>query len=204
MSTRPYRSSVRDQAAELTRTAILDAAERLFAEHGYARITVARVAEAADVAVNTVYAAFGTKAGLVVALMERGAAEPAIARALDRVSTAADGTEAVRWAVRGTGETVRRHVRTMTVLYDNETADPLIAEAARRADDLARARLAEISGRLAELDALRDGIGCAEAADILWYYLSPCSWRRLRRMGWSRQRAEEWLAGQLATTLLRR
>ncbi|MFE2498513.1 TetR family transcriptional regulator [Streptomyces scopuliridis] len=47
MSTRPYRSSVREQAAGLTRTAILDAAERLFAEHGYVRITIARVAEAA-------------------------------------------------------------------------------------------------------------------------------------------------------------
>lgn len=103
MSTRPYRSSLREQAAGLTRTAILDAAERLFAEHGYARITIVRVAEAADVAANTVYAAFGTKAGLVVALMERGAAEPAIGRALDRVSKAADGAEAVRHAARGTG-----------------------------------------------------------------------------------------------------
>ncbi|PVE09820.1 TetR/AcrR family transcriptional regulator [Streptomyces scopuliridis] len=203
MSTRPYRSSVREQAAGLTRTAILDAAERLFAEHGYARITIVRVAEAADVAANTVYAAFGTKAGLVVALMERGAAEPAIGRALDRVSKAADGAEAVRHAARGTGETVRRHVRAMEVLYDNERADPLIAEAVRCADDLQRARLGEIADRLVELGALREGIGRAGAADVLWYYLGQSSWRRLRRMGWSWQRAEEWLASQVAMALLR-
>lgn len=91
----------------------------------------------------------------------------------------------------------------MEVLYDNERADPLIAEAVRCADDLQRARLGEIADRLVELGALREGIGRAGAADVLWYYLGQSSWRRLRRMGWSWQRAEEWLAGQVAMALLR-
>ncbi|WP_052489125.1 TetR/AcrR family transcriptional regulator [Streptomyces sp. 150FB] len=202
MNARPYRSSVREQAAALTRTTVLDAAENLFAEHGYARITVARVAEVADVAANTVYAVFGSKPALVAALMERGAAEPAVARTLLAMNEVTDPAEIVRLAAAGTGETVRRHVRAMGVLYDNETADPVIADAARRADTLQRDRLGQVAGRLLQLGALRDGIGLTEATDVLWYYLSQFSWRRLRRMGWEWKRCEDWLADQVVMTLL--
>jgi AcrR family transcriptional regulator len=202
MTTRPYRSSVREQAAAVTRNGILDAAEQLFAAHGYARITIARVAEEADVAANTVYATFGSKAALVIALTERGTADPAIGRALEGVSTATDGAEIVRIAAAGAGATVRNHLRTMAVLYDNETADPQIAEAARHADALQRERLAEVVGRLAEIGALREGLGTAEATDVLWYHLNQGSWRMLRRLGWGWERCEEWLTGQVIMTLL--
>jgi AcrR family transcriptional regulator len=202
MNARPYRSSVREQAAALTRTTVLDAAENLFAEHGYARITVARVAEVADVAANTVYAIFGSKPALVAALMERGAAEPAIDRTLLAMDKADGPAEIIRLLAAGTGETVRRHVRAMAVLYDNETADPVIAEAARRADTLQRDRLGQVAGRLLGLGALRDGMGLTEATDVLLYYLSQFSWRRLRRMGWGWKRCEEWLGDQVIMTLL--
>lgn len=203
MTTRPYRSSRREQAAVATRNAILDAAEELFAAHGYARITIVRVAEAADVAANTVYATFGSKAALVVALMERAAADPAVGRTLEGVAAATDGVGIVRLTAAGTGATVRNHTRAMAVVYDNETADPRIAEAARRADSLQRERLAGIAGRLDELGALRDGVTRDEATDVLWYHLGQGSWRMLRRLGWDWGRSEEWLAGQVVMTLLR-
>ncbi len=44
---------------------MIDAARDLFLEQGYARTTIADVARAADVAPQTVYWAFGSKAGLV-------------------------------------------------------------------------------------------------------------------------------------------
>ena len=44
---------------------MIDAARNLFLEQGYARTTIADVARAADVAPQTVYWAFGSKAGLV-------------------------------------------------------------------------------------------------------------------------------------------
>src|SRR6478735_10519275 len=53
----------RDRAA--TRMRVIDAARDLFLEQGYARTTIADIARAADVAPQTVYWAFGSKAGLV-------------------------------------------------------------------------------------------------------------------------------------------
>ncbi|HMS60787.1 MAG TPA: TetR/AcrR family transcriptional regulator [Solirubrobacteraceae bacterium] len=54
-----------------TRTAILDAAERSFAESGYRRTRMEDVAAQADVAVGSIYAHFGNKDGLYHALAGR-------------------------------------------------------------------------------------------------------------------------------------
>ena len=59
----------REQAAE-TRRKILDAAEQLFCEHGYAATTMPAIAAQAGVALKTVYLAFGTKAGVLHALWD--------------------------------------------------------------------------------------------------------------------------------------
>ena len=54
-----------------TRSAILDAAERSFAEVGYRRTKMEDVAERADVAIGSIYGHFGNKDGLYFAVVER-------------------------------------------------------------------------------------------------------------------------------------
>lgn len=203
MGSRAYHSTVRTQAAAATRAAILDAAEELFHSHGYAPTTIAAVADAAGVAQNTVYVTFGGKAALVVALVERGVHDSAVGHTLADVGASRCGDDVIRITANGTGTTIKRHQRTMSVLYDNVTADPVIADTARDVDAAQRDRLRQIAARLVELDALRDGVNRAAAADALWFYFGPAAWRRLRQMGWSWQRCEHWLADQAATALLR-
>ena len=55
----------RKRDRDATRARIVEAARDLFTEQGYARTTIADIARAADVAPQTVYWAFGSKAGLV-------------------------------------------------------------------------------------------------------------------------------------------
>src|ERR671934_682944 len=77
---RRYESPRRREQAAATRLAILEAAERLFGERGYAGTSVSAIAAAAGVALKTVYAAFGTKAEVLRALWNlrmRGDEEPA-------------------------------------------------------------------------------------------------------------------------------
>ncbi|GAA3720215.1 helix-turn-helix domain-containing protein [Streptomyces tremellae] len=202
MSPRPYRSTVRERAAASTRNAILDAAESLFAEHGYPRVSVSRVAEAAEVAAGTVYASFGSKAALVVGLMERAAADEAVTRALAAVDAADSGGQVVALTLAGAGALLRRHGRAISVLYDNASADPDIAAAVERAEALQRERLDGIVARLADLGALRAGLARRDAVRVLEYYAGPPSWRRLRALGWSGRRAEEWLTDQVSYALL--
>src|SRR3954467_8155158 len=65
---RRYDSTRRRAQAEATRREILEAAERLFSQQGYAATTIAAIAAEASVVPKTVYLAFETKAGLLRAL----------------------------------------------------------------------------------------------------------------------------------------
>src|SRR6478672_11174897 len=70
--TRSYHSPRRREQAAATRRQILDAAERLFREQGYAATTMAAIAREAGVALKTVYLAFETKSGVLRALWNLG------------------------------------------------------------------------------------------------------------------------------------
>src|SRR5882757_9367772 len=128
MVTRAYRSPRREQAAAETRTAILDAAEKLFAANGYAATTVNEVAAAATVGPNTVYTSVGGKPQLVVALVERAAADPLIIASLDDIDALTDGPEIIKRLAAGTTAARRSQQRAITVMLDNVAADPSIAE----------------------------------------------------------------------------
>jgi AcrR family transcriptional regulator len=56
-----------------SRELVLDAAERVMAEHGFEAATIARVVEEAGVPLSSVYHYYGSKDGILLAVMERGA-----------------------------------------------------------------------------------------------------------------------------------
>jgi len=56
-----------------SRELVLDAAERVMAEHGFEAATLARVVEEAGIPMSSVYHYFGSKDRILLAVMERGA-----------------------------------------------------------------------------------------------------------------------------------
>jgi AcrR family transcriptional regulator len=56
-----------------SREAVLDAAERLMAEQGYEAASVAALVEEAGIPASSIYHYFGSKEGVLLAVMERGA-----------------------------------------------------------------------------------------------------------------------------------
>ncbi len=69
---RPYNSARRRQQAAETRALVLAAATTLFAERGWSGTGMRDVAKQAGVAVETVYASFGSKADLLVTAIDVG------------------------------------------------------------------------------------------------------------------------------------
>ena len=67
---RPYRSALREEQAERTKLLIARAARERFVASGWAGTSVRSVAAAAGVSEATVYAVYGTKAGLAVSLVD--------------------------------------------------------------------------------------------------------------------------------------
>lgn len=66
-SPRRYVSTRRARQAEQTKAEIVTAATELFVRDGWRGTTIAAVAARADVVIDTIYAGFGSKAGLLIA-----------------------------------------------------------------------------------------------------------------------------------------
>jgi AcrR family transcriptional regulator len=197
-----YHSPRREQAAAATREAILDAARELFAARGYACTTVAQIAEAAQVAANTVYTSVGGKPQLLAAIMEGGTGDPGVAETLTAVARTTNPAEVIRLTAAGTRQVNERQAKAVTILLDSARVDPAAAEMLRVSIRVYRDTLNALAQRLEDLGAL-DPADQRRAGDVFWYLFGWTSWRTLIiDLGWSWDEAEKWLARRGVDALL--
>ncbi len=201
VKSRRYRSAVRDEQARRTRSAVLAAARRLFSEQGYAATTMGAIAEAAGVAVDTVYAAVGSKPVLFRLLLETalsGTDEVVAATDRDYVQQIRDEPRARRkleiyaGAVRAISE---RMGPLHLVLRDAAAQAP---ELAGIRGDIASRRATNMRLLAAELIAtgdVRPGLTADEIADVIWT-MNSAEFHHLlvHERGWSPEAFERWLA----------
>ena len=201
VKSRRYRSPVRDEQARQTRSAILGAARRLFSEQGYAGTTVAAIAGEAGVAVDTVYAAVGSKPVLFRLLLETaisGADEAIPAQDRDYVRQIRAEPRARR-KLEIYAEAIRAIAERMgplhLVLRDAATQAPELARirdgiAARRAQNM---RL--LAQDLIATGDLRPDLTVDEIADVIWT-MNSAEFHHLlvSERGWTPTQFEHWLA----------
>lgn len=203
MTRASYNSPRRQQAAAATREAIIEAALELFACQGYARTTVAQIAEAARVAVNTVYTSVGGKPQLLAAITESGTGDPDVAETLTAVARTSDPAEVIRLTAAGTRQVNERRAKAVAVLLDSAQADHAAAEMLQVTVRYYRETLGTLAGRLEDLGAVQSP-DLNRATDVFWYLFGWTSWRTLiTDLGWSWDAAEQWLAQRGIDALLR-
>ena len=193
---------VRDKQARNTREEIVAAASRLFLERGYARTSVAEIAAAAQVAVNTVYTSVGGKPDLMRAIVESSTGDEAIAASLEEIRHSGDPRETLFALGKGTGEVSRRRWAGLNILLDNRFADPVVAELAEAAMRVYRERLDSVCDHLIELGGVKPELSRDTVAQIVEFYFGPAAWRSVRALGWGWEHAENWLAEQACQALL--
>ena len=181
---------------------ILDAARSCFAAEGYARTSVAQVAAAAGVAVTTVYASVGGKPQLIQALTQDGVDAASIAGFLEQIAATDDGREIVRLTAQATSAVTQELLDTITLVIDNHTADPAVAQAHDFAVRVYRERLTTVARRLEVCGALRPELSTRRAAEVLWFHFGHGAWLTVRELGWGWQRSADWLADQACHALL--
>jgi AcrR family transcriptional regulator len=208
-SERRYDSTRRKEQARQTRAAILEAAQRLFAERGYASSTIEAIAAGAGVAVDTVYAAFGNKRGVLSSLMDvRVGGDDQPVGVLDR-----PGPQRVRREPSQKQQLAAFASDVTAIIERSRPVDDIIRSAAAVDGEIAtmRSRLHETRfqnmlqfvGWLSANGPLRQGLTEAEAAGIVWSLTSPEIHRLLRvDRAWSTERYSDWLAETLTCTLL--
>jgi AcrR family transcriptional regulator len=200
---RTYQSARRTQAAADTRAAILDAALRLFCEHGYGKVTVQDIAREASTAVPTVYASTGGKVAILGTLIEEAMGDPIAAETLSAVDECADASEAIRVLVHGVRVDNERYHHIIQVMKDAATLDDTAAGVLARSDEMYRQYLEQAVDHVRKAGTLRPGLTPERAADIAWYYLGHQSWSLLAvSRQWPWDDAEQWVAEQLTAALL--
>jgi AcrR family transcriptional regulator len=207
---RTYNSPRRAEQAAATRVAILDAAQKLFEEQGYAATSMASIAKEAGVALKTVYLAFDTKSGLLRALWHlrlRGDEAPSPVGERDwyrevmeepdparQLELNARNSRVVKARVGALMEVIRSGARSdadVDALWSNIQAEFL---------DNQRS----IIDSLQRKKALARGLKVDRAADILWTLNHPDLYQLLvSERGWTPEQYEKWLADATASQLLR-
>lgn len=205
---RPYRSARRREQATETRLRIIRAAHDLFVSEGYGRTTVADVARAAGVAVETVYAAYRNKPTLLRQVWYatfRGDEDDV--RLLDRPDTQAVLAEpdlATRLQAHAVAFTpvFRRITPLLRSLQGAATSEPaaaaMLAEFDERRLDAAGhyARAAAATGQLA--------VSEDECRDLLAATMDGALWHRLvEEHGWSDDRFAQLLGSIWVAVLVR-
>ena len=207
--TRRYDAPRRRAAAGATRQRILAAARELFLARGYAATTMAAVAAAAGVSVETIYLAVGPKAALVRELVERAlSGEDRPVPPLERA-----GVREIQ-AEPDPRRKVRRFARLVRELQERLAPIWAVAEAAAPADAALAALLEEVYARhvgsmrlfvdhLAGAGHLRAGLAPDLATDLLWAMNSPAFYRLLAdQRRWSGDTLERFLADAWQLLLL--
>jgi AcrR family transcriptional regulator len=207
---RPYDSPRRREQAAATRRDILEAAHRLFEQHGYGSTTMAAIAAEAGVALKTVYLAFETKSGVLRALwnlrIRAGRDEVPIAQQewYREALEAKDPEQQLRLNARNSRAA---KLRVATVLGVIHTAAPLDADIAALSDRIYseyHANQRVIVESVNDKKALRPELDLDHATDILWTTNHPHLWHLLvRERGWSPEQYERWTADVACSQLLK-
>jgi AcrR family transcriptional regulator len=195
--------SRREVTAAETRQAILDAALRLFTTRGYGATSIAEVAEAAGVAVPTVYASVGKKPDLLRATLDRLdeiAEIPALAGSLH---TEPVPKRVIEIDVHITRLLAERCGDVITALASAATVDPAMAPIYAAGMARHRAGAESTITRLRQLDALKPGVDPAAGIAVTATLTGHRTWEMLvRDHKWSFDRVETWLVETLRRDLL--
>ncbi|QFG24151.1 TetR/AcrR family transcriptional regulator [Actinomadura sp. WMMB 499] len=204
------RTDGRAERSRRTREKIVEAARELFVAQGYGATSLREVADAAGVAVQTVYFVFHNKRTLfkdVVDAAIAGDAEPVATmdRAWFRAACAAPtAAEQLRAHVRGTREILGRVAPIMPMIAAAAATDPEIAAQWPGGPDPRYTVQRAAAGALAGKPDADPGVDVETAADLLFGLLSPELYLIfVRDRGWSPDAWEEWAGAALIAQLCR-
>ncbi|MGY4650050.1 TetR/AcrR family transcriptional regulator [Mycobacterium sp. URHB0021] len=206
---RVYRSDLRQQQAEQTRSRVVSAAAELFADHGYARTTLAKIAAAAGVSPETVQG-HGPKAALIVAAIETAAfgvsgEENILNLEVGRRFLAIDDREeAIDFIVDAQTDVHERTARLALALFGAAASDPELDRYLNRI-------LAGINGQIGRVLAvcrnrgwLREDVPFDEVVETAAVIAGVETYLRfVHREGWFAVTYKAWCRRMLAETVFR-
>ncbi len=206
---RKYASTRRAGQAADTRATVIAAARAQFIAAGWAGTTIAGVARAAGVSNETIYAVFGSKQALLLAVVERAVrrAEPdtALVDQAGPQAVAAAREQRAQLALFASDITdvLGNVAELMAVVRSAAEGDAALEGLYRNLHDGRRRNLAFVARALLAAGSLRAGMDAEAATATLWRLASPELFLLMTKLeGQSREQYAAWLGATLAAALL--
>jgi AcrR family transcriptional regulator len=195
-------------AAEETQRVIVEAASKLFLDHGYHATSIGRIASEAGVAVQTIYNAVGSKRDLLSRVLDFAAAGerspvPVPQFMREQAEREPEPRRMIAQLVEFWRSALPRTAPVFRIIREAAAVDPEIAvlERVRAAQRLHNYRQA--AQLLADRDALRPGMTIAAAAAVIFAIGHPETYRALVLDGdWDDDAWADWLQATLEAALL--
>lgn len=200
---RPYRSTLREERALETRLRIRKSARKLFAAKGFVETTINEIAEDAGVAPQTVYSVFGSKGGIVAAILEDLQETAGESTRIAEIVSEEDSHRQLRLFVSWVRTFFEQGAPVIRAVLTAQSA-PDVAALADQGDQNRQYGTRELAGMWASRGALRDGIELEDAAQRLWLLTSAEQYMLATdKLGWNPDQYEQWLGDLLERELLK-
>lgn len=185
---------------------MIRAAIEVFTEAGYIGARMSDIADRADVAVQTVYFTFHTKAELLQACFDLAVLGPEQLPPMEQpyfadFLAARSGRAALAAFVRGNTAILGRSAAIKEVA-ESAPHEPDAAAVVANGERLRREGLSRIVSLVSERFGLRVGLAREDATDLLLMLSSSGTYLTLKRYGWNGAKYMEWLTDTLASQLL--
>jgi len=201
MAGRAYTQRRRADDAARTRQRIIAATRRLTVAGGAPSVDA--IAAAAKVSVQTVYAHFGSKRGLLFATIDEVQRDAGLYEAFGLVWSSPDGESALRRMV---DATIRLWDGAWPFVEWSLRAareDPETAASVRQADTGRHLHLWQITKRLSQEGRLRRGSSPERAADVAFALTTPTTYEELvKTRGWSVDAAVDAIGDTVVAAIL--
>ncbi len=203
MSGEPKASRRATQALQ-TQQEILAAARGLFARNGYSGTSVAQIAAAAGVSVQTIYDSLGSKRAIVRALNDLIDEEGDVRALASRIPTSSDPIELLRIAAAISRNINERCGDIVAALFSAAAVETEMREVRDESRRRHRAGIAGLTRRLAFLEALRADLDPDTAADVIAAMTDPQVARTfVGEYEWTWDRWQEWTTAALIRLVLK-
>lgn len=185
------KSSSRSEKAAATRRRILDAAQRLFSEYGYAGTTMQAIADGAEVAVQTVYFVFHTKGELLRQLLKSVGGRPedpleTMERDwIQEAMTDPDGRRSIALMIEHGNDIYARIAPVWAAIGQAASVEPEVADVWKEIVEQRRQGIRRMVDSLATRGQLREDLSVDRAADIAYglhrpetfaVFVGECGW----------------------------
>lgn len=193
--------SLRADHAEVTRRRIADAARALFARDGYGATTLKGIADEAGVAVQTVYAVYRSKPGVLNALREAVVTQPEADALIRQAMQEPSAPRRLELFARSIRERWERTGDIVAIHRDAATTDRSVKAGVEDAERIRRGGITALALSLAA--DLRPSLTPTQAAAILDAATLPAVYAELTEVhGWSPDDYQSWLTALLIRDIL--